>query len=163
MIGKLHTFAGETGTLAYHGRRFNVDPKVLYRRVNRLGWSLDRAIHTSCHGNSSHLSALDQTKTRREWADALGVSPECIKSRLRRGWTPDEAVSVPAKTQIMRSKHEVVYEWKGKEYNISELVSAATIDISHEQMRRRIAVYGWSVEKAMTTPVRLHRRKSKSK
>jgi hypothetical protein len=106
---------------------------------------------------------LDQTKTRREWADALGVSPECIKSRLRRGWTPDEAVSVPAKTQIMRSKHEVVYEWKGKEYNISELVSAATIDISHEQMRRRIAVYGWSVEKAMTTPVRLHRRKSKSK
>ena len=162
MIGKLYTFAGETGTLAHHARRFNIDPKVLYRRVNRLGWSLDKAIHTSCHGNSTPLSALGQTKTRKEWGVASGITSECIKSRLRRGWTPDEAVTIPLKTQIMRSHREVVYEWDGEEYNISELVNAAPFEIKHKQMRRRIAVYGWTVEKAMTTPVRIHRPKDKS-
>lgn len=42
----LITFRGYTDTLPNHARRHGVDPRVVWTRVNRYGWSLERALTT---------------------------------------------------------------------------------------------------------------------
>ena len=36
-----------------------------------------------------------ETKTIREWADVLGVTADCIRGRLHKGWTVEDALSIP--------------------------------------------------------------------
>lgn len=160
MKGPLYTFAGETGSLAHHARRFGIDPDVLYRRVNLLGWPLEKAIHVVHHGNSKYITALGETRTRREWAEASNLTVHCIKSRMRRGWDPEEAVTLPKGTKVMRSPHEQLYTWQGEEYNITELAELAPFEITPTQMGRRLVALEWSIERAMTTPVRRRRKRA---
>jgi hypothetical protein len=40
------TFRGETGTLAEMARRYNVPYKIVYQRIKRYGWSIERALTT---------------------------------------------------------------------------------------------------------------------
>lgn len=154
MKGKKYTFAGRTATLTHHAKRFGLKPSTVYYRVHRSGWPLDKALHTTADGHSKYLTALGETRTIRQWAASSGLSPTCIHQRLYRGWPPDDAVSVQANTPRVRTTREHVFAWQGKEYNIAELARRAPFEIGHEQMRRRLVMYGWSVERAMTTPVR---------
>lgn len=156
--GTMYTFAGETGTLSFHARRFGIEPKILHRRVNRLGWSLHEAIHTTFHGRSKEVSAFGQSRTIRQWAEANGLTISCIQSRLRRGWDEEDAVGRPSGDCPYRQSSEQVFEWQGREYNIAELAKAAPFPIRHEQMRRRLIVYGWSIERAMTEEVRVYKK-----
>lgn len=151
---KQYTFAGQTGSLCYHAKRFGVNPSTVYHRVHKRGWPLAKALHTTANGHTSYITALGETRTIKQWAAASGLTTGCIYQRLYRGWPPDDAVSVQLNTPRVRTSAERVFVWQGEEYNIAELARRAPFNISHEQMRRRLVVYGWTVERAMTTPAR---------
>lgn len=46
--------------------------------------------------NNAWLTANGETRRVIEWAQALGVTRDTISQRIKRGWTPEEAVSTPS-------------------------------------------------------------------
>jgi hypothetical protein len=46
--------------------------------------------------NNVHLTALGATKTMAEWSEQSAVTGGAIAYRLRTGWSPDDAVMLPA-------------------------------------------------------------------
>lgn len=63
------------------------------RRVNRL------------------LTANDETHVLEDWAVRLGVAPSVIRGRLQRGWTVEEAVSLPSgRTHLARRREDQAME-----------------------------------------------------
>lgn len=161
MRRKQYYLAGQTGSIAHHARRFSVIPETVRSRM-RKGKTLPESIHQSAHGNAKPLYALGESLSVQQWSERTQISVACLKSRLRRGWSPDEAVSSPPDgVPLVRDNRERVFEWQGEEYNIAELVRVAPIEIRHEQLRRRLVVYRWPLEKAMTTPVRVYKRQDK--
>ena len=154
MRGKQYTFAGQAGTLTHHAKRFGLNPSTVYYRVHRSGWPLAKALHTTEDGHAKYITALGETRTIRQWAESSGLTTNCIHQRLNRGWPPDDAVSLQANMPRVRTSAERVFAWQDAEYNVAELARRAPFEISHEQMRRRLLVYGWPVERAMTTPTR---------
>jgi len=47
--------------------------------------------------NSVFITVGETTLTLGEWARRLGVVPDAIAWRLRRGWTPEKAVTTPSR------------------------------------------------------------------
>ena len=46
------------------------------------------------------INALGNSMTCREWASKTGLSVITIRSRIKRGWPPDRAVSEPANVKV---------------------------------------------------------------
>lgn len=44
------------------------------------------------HSNNRHLTVNGETKTLAQWGETVGMSPMKILSRIRRGWTTEDAV-----------------------------------------------------------------------
>ena len=68
---------------------------------------------------NQELTALGLTMKLKDWADVApeGVTAQTILNRMRRGWTPDEAVSLPVrglreKMNPKKESHEPKYEWQ---------------------------------------------------
>lgn len=82
----------------------------LDRKDNSLGYS-----KANCHwasrkqqGNNRRsnvfLTAHGKTQTLMQWADELGVTDQCIRSRLEVGWDLDRALSAPSQTPSRKKK-----------------------------------------------------------
>ena len=50
------------------------------------------------------LTIRDQTKTVAQWADEFGIKANTITFRLRRGWSPERAVTEPIDTRHRNSR-----------------------------------------------------------
>jgi hypothetical protein len=46
--------------------------------------------------NNRHITAFGQTRLLCEWADYARISASTLRGRLRRGWTPERALTEPA-------------------------------------------------------------------
>jgi len=44
--------------------------------------------------NNIKITLNGQTKTLGQWADDVGISAQCLRSRLRRGWSEDKTLRV---------------------------------------------------------------------
>ena len=89
-----------------------------------------------------------------EWGERLGMGGSAIKSRIDRGYTEEEAVSIPQmKPQALR-----YIEYKGKNQTVAKW--SKELNISSATIRRRIDVWGWSEEKALSTPTGSDRERS---
>ncbi len=92
------------------------------------------------------ISAFGQTMTCVEWAEKTGINAFLLYSRIRNPkWTPELALTV--KPQPRRSQ-KIAYQ--GMEMNVTQW--ARKLGISKRTLRGRLD-YGWTVERALTTPV----------
>ena len=101
--------------------------------------------------NSSELRAVrllfrgkDQTIT--EWAAELGIARGTITQRLAAGWSVDRALAEPATTGKRFLTHA------GKRLSVAQW--SRLTGIPYGTIHMRIQRYGWSVERALTTPSR---------
>ena len=86
---------GRRQTVVEWARELGIGPSTLYNRV-RMGWPPDRALQErpgTRRVNSRMLTVGGRTQTLPAWAREAGLRPKTVKERLRRGWTPEEALS----------------------------------------------------------------------
>lgn len=85
-------------------------------------------------------------KTLPEWARQLGTSKELAYTRIANGWNQKDAVTKkPKKTRM--------YEYDGVKHTSQEWAEITGL-YDRTIVRQRVDKLGWSVEKAVTTPVR---------
>lgn len=85
------------------------------------------------------------------WADELGLPRHVVHRRLSAGWTVEATLATPVDTSRSNGGTTATLEFKGQTMTILEAARAA--GITEAAMRGRLKS-GWSVERAMTEPLR---------
>jgi len=112
-----------------------ISPKVLESRVRKYAWDKQRAI----------TQPVRKFKDHKEWAKVAeenGISYHTFWQRLRKGWTYEQAATMPKikPSEIKRyRRYPKEYSDKAKELGIYKLF----VHRMHQ---------GWDIEKACSTP-----------
>lgn len=95
--------------------------------------------------NNTHVIHGEQHKTISQLSEESGLSHARISQRMRlQGDSPERA---------LRPIREIPqYEYKGQTLTLREWSS--TSPIKYKTLHRRVVGMGWSIEKALTTPVK---------
>lgn len=95
----------------------------------------------------------------REWAISTGYDPsakkyDCTLDRIdnNKGYSPDNCEWRNMKAQSNNRSTNHIIEYDGQSHTIQEW--AEIIGINSDTLLKRIDNYGWTVERAITTPVR---------
>lgn len=92
-----------------------------------------------------------EIKTAAQWAEKIGITKSSMYHRLDRGWTMEEIEKIPQGERRNRpSKKALVFEFDGKKRSLKELSEIS--GIKPMTINSRIKK-GWSVEKAINTPL----------
>lgn len=97
-----------------------------------------------------------ETKTLTEWGMELGIDPNTLGTRLSRGWSIEKTLITPVKKHRDYNK----LSFNGKTQSLSEW--ATELNLNEITIRNRLRHYGFSVEKAFTTPMRQKKRGEKN-
>lgn len=125
----------------------------LERENNNLGYSPDNckwATKIEQQNNmvrNRWLTLNDRTLTVAQWARVLGIKPDLIDQRLRRGWSLERTL-----TGVVQ-KHERgrKFLFNGKELTLSQLAEESKI--SYKLLHKRIVMKGWPVDSAASSVV----------
>lgn len=96
------TINGETRSISEWERRLGIPRGVASTRLRR-GYSVEQSFATTGYTSASspivrqrtEITALGKTQTVYEWEKLTGIKWSTIRHRLKKGWTPDQAVSIP--------------------------------------------------------------------
>lgn len=106
---------------------------------------------------TNHVLAFrGETKCLTDWADELGIDARTLTYRLKHGWTVDDALTIPAGSTHTERNRLLTHDGKTlclSEWSTLTGINAATL---HCRLAR-----GWSISRAMTTPVRIMKRKAR--
>lgn len=116
---------------------------TVFNRINHLGWSYLDAVTIKENPRVHYIVINSVRKTADEWCEETGVPIATALKRMKRGMSPEEAVTKPVK-----KLQEITYngitkpliEW-AKEYNMSPAT-----------LRSRLNT-GWSIHDALNTPI----------
>ena len=91
------------------------------------------------------------TKIEVEWAEEYNIDPRIFRRRLKLGWDPIDALTIP-----IDSKEKV--NWKQSQLTIdgeTKLLSewAKIYNINPNTLRSRVRLLGWDLKDALTIPV----------
>lgn len=91
------------------------------------------------------------TKIEVEWAEEYNIDPHIFRRRLKLGWDPIDALTIP-----IDSKEKV--NWKQSQLTIdgeTKLLSewAKIYNINPNTLRSRVRLLGWDLKDALTIPV----------
>lgn len=78
-----------------------LDRSLVYRRVNDIGWSVERAITESIHEENRATGAWTR------WKDVAVVNYQTFRTRLSRGKSEEAAALTPAKKPRGRTAQSV--------------------------------------------------------
>lgn len=100
--------------------------------------------------NNAYITVNGETHTRTEWAKKMGINAGAILARQKRGWTEEEAISIP----IIEEKHYITVD--GETHTITEWEKIK--DLGSGTITTRI-IRGWNEIEAVTCPKILGKRK----
>jgi len=95
-----------------------------------------------------------EAKTINEWAEFFNIKREIIKDRLRWGWDVSRIFETP-----VAKCEKIDYEFDGEVHSLKEW--AKIKDIPYWTVWARIKKSGWSIDKALTTPVQSRKNTTK--
>lgn len=81
--------------------------------------------------------------------DVNGIKKSTIKNRLYRGWTYEEATTIPVKRE-MRELHVPLYEYNGHLMSVKQI--SELYGINYKTLHKRLE-RGWSIDEAIETPI----------
>ena len=87
--GKKYFARGEWKSMSEWARVSGIHVKVLYGRVVKFGWSMEKAL-TVPVGEPRRYDAKGMSLTVPKWAEVLGISDVMIYARLRQGWDMEQ-------------------------------------------------------------------------
>ena len=86
---------GEEKNIMELSKDTGIDKKIIRKRIKKGVSNLNDLIKPPLKGYNKTLTYNGITKTYKEWEEYLGYKPGTISSRLRNGWTMEEAVTIP--------------------------------------------------------------------
>ena len=113
---------------------------TLKSRVYKWGWEINRAITQPVQKRNK------EGKRWNEWKHKAVVGKSTYLSRVNKGWTFEEAALKPPMSFSEASK-------KKRKYSEEDYRIASENGISEGVVRYRVSRMGWSIDKAITTPV----------
>ena len=157
-------------TYEYHGKHYTIkqlyemrlDKNLTYTQIkDRLcrNWNVERAISQSNNVKNQPFSVgtckfeyqgkLYNSYELCQISSVEGLKPVDITTRINRhGWSVEKAITQPKK------KRDIVYEYNGKKYTSKQLAELSPFpNITHHTITDRINRAGWTVEKAIFTPI----------
>lgn len=87
-------------------------------------------------------------KRRYELAKKFGITPKQLGHRLSRGWTLDEALTIPVSIENVGGKPKF-YEYYGKKMTIKQISKITGLD--YDLIRKRLSK-GWNIYEASEIP-----------
>lgn len=109
-------------------------------------WSTLRDNCNNRH-NNHRIVHDNETRTMQQWADQKNMNVVTLSGRLAKGWSAERAINEPVHTKFGR--HPIT--WNGETRSLAEW--ARIYGMSDTTLSRRLNQLGWSIEKALTTPV----------
>jgi hypothetical protein len=129
---------------------YGLENSVVRTRLRR-GWNLEKALTTKADGKTDSVQVTDSHGnifgSIREMADAYGMKYHTLQGRLKKGWSVEDALTIPPKDTAAQKW----YDHLGNEYDNQKLLCEA-YGINDATFRRRLKM-GWSMENVLTTPV----------
>ena len=117
-----------------------LNPQTVKDRVRKYGWEINRAI------TQPTLKRTKEGIGWNEWKDKSLVSKSTFISRMKKGWTHEEAALKPPMSKSEASKQK-------RKYSLEQYSIARKNGISQSVVRYRVSQMKWDIEKAITTPV----------
>lgn len=122
------------------------------------GWDIDRAISQPKNvkkqpfGRGKRIyeynGAFYNSYELLQFSNVEGLTVSDITCRINHhGWTIEEVLTKPKK------RHNVLYEYNGEKYSADELAKLSPYEMNSTNIRDRIDRRGWSIEKAINTPI----------
>lgn len=116
-----------------------ISKKIVNDRFYYKGWTAERAITQPVMKKSDHNWS--------KWRHKAKVTKSTYLKRIRRGWNEKEAALTPSYRQKKFRRKETRFFTEEQEQTMKEN------NISYHTAYSRIKKYGWTKEKAITTPV----------
>jgi hypothetical protein len=115
-------------------RHFSVDRRIADLRINRMGWSLDEAFGVKRRNTNAFVVAGEEFMSMLQACRAYDLNSKMVDSRLRGGWTIDQAFNLSAPPALVRkrpsSRRVGTLQFDGKQYgSASELAKAFNIKV----------------------------------
>lgn len=96
------TYNGESHTLREWSRLIGIDSRTIFKRINRDGWTLEDALNKPIRkvkkGNDALIEFNNKKHNLSNWSKLLNIPRETLKSRLKRGWSVEDAFTTPVKS-----------------------------------------------------------------
>ena len=115
---------------------------------NNCRWADAYTQHNNTRTNT-YVVYKGQRKTASQWSRELKISKCRLYRQLKNGKTLEEIINTPP-----RGSHYL--EVDGQKHTIAEW--ARIYDMPYDVVEARVNRYGWSAEKALTTPIRKMRK-----
>ena len=153
-----YTLDGVTRTIPEWAAELNIPAVTLYRRAKK-GCSAEK-FKSIYRNDRKFITYNGETKTRKEWASFYGLDAAFI-SRLKRGWSIDEAMQTPQgqSPNKIPGKFGKLFDHQGKSFNYGGW--GEELGGSHYTVSARLK-RGWDLEKALDTPLSTRGRKKNS-
>ncbi len=96
------TYNGQTKTVSQWSDITGLSQYVISARINKLGWSHEKALTTpklkiGLPKTNITITYKDETKSCEEGSEQIGISYESLKYRFLRGWSVEDALTIPAR------------------------------------------------------------------
>jgi len=128
------------------------DGLTLERTDNNAGYSKSNCVWASMktqarnRRNSVLLTIDGATKCLAEWSEETGIPHATLLKRVNKGMSDSDVIHIPVK-----KKNELI-EYDGIKLTFNKWCER--LGIKAKTMSQRINGYGWSIEKAFSTPVK---------
>lgn len=99
--------------------------------------------------NNVLITFNGKTQTLAEWSRETGIQEGTIRFRMKSGWSVRDALTTPVQKQKKREKNYQI-EYKGKSHTMTEWANIIGCRVA--TLRRRL-YSGWSIERALETPI----------
>ena len=133
-------------------RFWGIDRRTYQARI-KLGWSVERALTTPVGENEKGKTVTDHLGNEFKSIEAMckfwNIKRNIYVKRIRRGWSVEDALTTPV--DEVKAKGKMITDHLGNEFEtITAMCKFWGIEkhIYGGRIKR-----GWSVEKALTTPV----------
>lgn len=149
---RLIEYNGETHTALEWSKILKVNYNAFVERLFVYGWDVGRAFtEPYIQYNKQTYQYNGESHRIYEWAKILGINQGAIRNRLKRGWSIEEALSVPLNDGITKRDEFIAY--KGETKTLNEW--ADSLGINRNTLRSRLYHYNWPIEKAFSEPVKI--------
>jgi hypothetical protein len=154
-INVMIEYKGKKQLLIDWSRELKISVTTMHERIKR-GWSIEESFETpvgvgiKAYARYKKIIFNGQEKSLSEWSKETGLSVPAIKNRLKNNQAPDVIFGKPQKLRRM-------YLYNGKKYTATELSKLSGFSVY--DIHRRINKFKWSVEEAVTIPIKSRVRK----